>query len=63
MEKKYAKQWKSHFGKRIKTGRFLALSLQNKYITRFLFSLINVFPGLLSHIIRKTHGKPIFVKV
>lgn len=63
LERRYAKQWKLNFGNRIKTGHFLAFSLRNKVLTRFLFSLIVLFPGLLSRIIRKTHGNEIFADV
>lgn len=59
LEEQYNKLWKFHFGKRIKTGRFLANLLQQPRKASILMRILVQFPFLLPIIIKKTHGKPI----
>lgn len=62
LEKKYTKEWKKHFGKRIFMGRVLARIVTHKSITTLFVAIIASFPGLLRTIIKQTHGKPIAIK-
>lgn len=59
LEEQYSQLWKFNFGKRIKTGRFLANLLQQPVKASILMRILVQFPFLLPIIIRKTHGKPI----
>ncbi|MBF4505289.1 NAD(P)/FAD-dependent oxidoreductase [Flavobacterium sp. JLP] len=61
LEKKYSKEWKKHFGKRIFMGRILARILTNKTITNIFVATTASIPGILSRIIKLTHGKPIAI--
>ena len=61
LEKNYTKQWNNHFGKRIFMGRILAQILTHKIITNILVAIVASFPGLMSQIIKQTHGKPIAI--
>jgi flavin-dependent dehydrogenase len=59
LEKRYAKEWKIQFSKRIRTGRLLGKALENKMLTRPLMDMVTLFPSLLPKIIKQTHGKPV----
>jgi menaquinone-9 beta-reductase len=59
LEEQYAQQWKKHFGKRMFMGRILARLIRNEFITNILVSITVALPGLLSLLIKQTHGKPI----
>jgi flavin-dependent dehydrogenase len=61
LEEKYAQQWKKHFGKRMFMGRILAKLIRNELVTNVLVSIIVALRGLLSLIIKQTHGKPIAI--
>lgn len=61
LEKKYTKEWKKHFGKRIMMGRMLSRILTHKTITSIFVAIVASFPGLLPRIIKQTHGKPIAI--
>ena len=61
LEKKYTKEWKKHFGKRIVMGRMLSRILTHKTITSIFVAIVASFPGLLPRIIKQTHGKPITI--
>ncbi|WDF61840.1 NAD(P)/FAD-dependent oxidoreductase [Flavobacterium sp. KACC 22758] len=61
LEKKYTKEWKKHFGKRIWMGRILARILTHRTITGVFTSITASFPKLLASIIKQTHGKPITI--
>ncbi|KQO32164.1 FAD-dependent oxidoreductase [Flavobacterium sp. Leaf82] len=61
LEKKYAQNWKKHFGKRLYMGRLLARVLRNKTITNTLIAITVALPKLLPAIIKQTHGKPILI--
>lgn len=62
LEKKYSKQWNLVFSKRLKTGRFIANLLQKPFLSNVLIQLLIIFPFLLTKIIKKTHGKPIYIE-
>lgn len=59
LEEQYVKQWKFHFEKRLKTGRFIANLLQQSGIASILMRILVQFPFVLPIIIKQTHGKPI----
>ncbi len=59
LEEFYAAAWKTHFSKRIRTGRLLGRALENKMLTRPLMDMVALFPSLLPKIIKQTHGKPV----
>ncbi len=59
LEKTYIGHWNSVFRKRLWVGRQLQSLLLNKEISKLGLSLVVRTPGLLSRIIRATHGKPI----
>jgi menaquinone-9 beta-reductase len=61
LEEKYAQQWKKHFGKRMFMGRILAKLIRNELATTVLVGITVALPGLLSLIIKQTHGKPIAI--
>ncbi|MNQ07493.1 putative oxidoreductase [compost metagenome] len=62
LENKYIQEWNHNFQNRLKTGRFLAMLLQNQRISAVLTQLLIKFPTILSKIIERTHGKPITVE-
>ena len=61
LEKKYTKEWKNNFGKRLLMGRLLARTLTNKLITNVFITIVTSMPALLKVIIKQTHGKPITI--
>lgn len=63
LEKKYRYEWNANFKNRIKMGRFLARLLQNKNVSQYIMRLLITFPTVLLLIVKKTHGKPIIMKI
>lgn len=63
LEKKYTKEWNFNFKKRLETGRFLAKLLQKPNYSQIIMRILVIAPFLLSVIIKKTHGKPITIKL
>jgi menaquinone-9 beta-reductase len=61
LEKKYTREWKKHFSRRLFVGRLLASALTHKTFTHVLTSIAASMPFLLSKIIRQTHGSPITI--
>jgi len=61
LEKKYTKEWKNNFAKRLLMGRLLAKALTSKSITNMFVSIVASMPVLLKEIIKQTHGKPITI--
>jgi len=61
LEKMYSKEWKMHFGRRLLMGRILAKLLTSETLTNFAMNATVALPGLLSYIIKQTHGKPIVI--
>ena len=59
LENNYQKAWNYNFKRRLQTGRWLSKLLQNPKLVAVLFSVLIVFPSLLTLVVRKTHGKPI----
>jgi len=60
LENKYQKEWNLNFSKRLKMGRLLALVFQKQKLAALLMRIFLKFPFLLTVIIKKTHGKPIY---
>ncbi|MCD0472463.1 NAD(P)/FAD-dependent oxidoreductase [Flavobacterium sp. JAS] len=61
LERAYTNQWNKHFSKRLFMGRILARILTNKTITNILVAIVASFPGLMSRIIKQTHGKSLAI--
>ena len=61
LEEKYIQEWNFNFKKRLKMGQFLSSILQKPKLSAALLRILIIFPFLLSKIIKKTHGKPIFL--
>ncbi|MNR13427.1 hypothetical protein D3C85_1298340 [compost metagenome] len=62
LEYEYIQKWNFNFKKRLETGRFLAMILQNQRISVVLMWLLVKFPVVLSKIIERTHGRPIIIE-
>ncbi|MEO7445522.1 MAG: NAD(P)-binding protein [Ferruginibacter sp.] len=58
MEEKYTMQWKSAFGTRLKTGRFLQRLFGDATITNMFVSSMKKFPAITRRLIKLTHGNP-----
>lgn len=61
LENKYQNEWNCNFSKRLKMGRLLAAVLQRQKLAAVIMQLLTGFPFLLTVIIKKTHGKPIYI--
>ncbi len=61
LESNYKVTWRNLFEKRIKAGRILQNILLRNSISVVSQEMINLFPGLMPFIIKRTHGKPIYV--
>lgn len=58
MENAYQRQWRLHFRKRLSAGRTLQRFFGNTALSNLLISSLKPFPGVVSRLIRSTHGKP-----
>lgn len=61
IENNYKVSWGKNFNKRIKAGRILQRVLLNDSLSNLSQSIIRRFPGVIPHIIKSTHGKPVYV--
>jgi menaquinone-9 beta-reductase len=59
MEKKFTRDWKKNFSRRLSTGRLLQRISQNEKQMNFLLALGKQFPRVMKYLISKTHGKEI----
>jgi len=59
METEYNALWRKNFSGRLKTGRRIQNLLQYPLITTIGFTAGQVFPSLVTELIKKTHGNPI----
>ncbi len=57
LEKEYLREWNATFKSRLKTGRIVASVFNRPKLSAFLLQILKWFPGLLPHIIKRTHGK------
>jgi menaquinone-9 beta-reductase len=58
LEEQYILQWKSLFGRRLRTGRFIQRLFGKSSVTNLLVSTLKPFPKILTWLIRQTHGQP-----
>lgn len=58
MEQEYTDRWDRQFGRRLRVGRFLQSWFGNERRTNLLLSSLKPLPGLVSFLIRQTHGQP-----
>jgi len=56
LEKSYAMQWKQAFASRLAWGRRLQPFMGHKWLSSFAVSSLNLIPGILQNLIKKTHG-------
>lgn len=56
-EKEYLREWNASFKARLTTGRIVARLFRNQKLSEFLMQLLKWMPGVLPHIIKRTHGK------
>jgi flavin-dependent dehydrogenase len=62
LEKQYLREWNTAFKLRLKTGHLVANLFNQPRISELLMQGLKWFPGILPHIIKRTHGKLIQVK-
>ena len=58
MERIYEKEWGSRFSGRLRTGRMIQSMFGKPWVTNGFLSAMKPFPGLLTQLVRQTHGKP-----
>jgi flavin-dependent dehydrogenase len=56
MELNYIRRWNDNFGRRLFAGRVIQSLFGKEWITNKTVSVLKRFPGLVSRIIRQTHG-------
>ena len=57
MERKYSKEWKKQFGKRLRNGRMIQQFFGKEKLTNLFIKSIKPFPFLIHKMIKATHGK------
>jgi flavin-dependent dehydrogenase len=58
LEQEYTDRWDKQFGRRLWAGRFLQAWFGSERRTNLLLYSLKPFPGLVSFLIRQTHGEP-----
>ena len=58
LEQEYTDRWDRQFGRRLWAGRFLQAWFGSERRTNLLLYSLKPFPGLVSFLIRQTHGEP-----
>jgi flavin-dependent dehydrogenase len=58
LEQEYTDRWDRQFGRRLWVGRLLQAWFGSERRTNLLISSLKPFPGLVSFLIRQTHGEP-----
>lgn len=58
MENQYSRQWKQRFGGRLRMGRNIQRLFGNRWLTDLFITTGKVFPGLISQMVKQTHGRP-----
>ncbi|MFV8369726.1 NAD(P)/FAD-dependent oxidoreductase [Flavobacterium sp. LB2R40] len=61
LEKQYILEWNFNFKARLKMGRLLSNILQKQKLSAALLHLLIIFPFIMPHIIKKTHGNPLIL--
>ncbi len=59
VEETYSERWSHQFRKRLRTGRMLQSVLINRSLSELSQNIISNIPGILPHIIKRTHGNRI----
>lgn len=62
LSQEYIKLWHTLFSKRLNEGRRLQKLLLHKNLNAVLLKSFKTFPTLLQKVIKRTHGKPIFIQ-
>lgn len=57
LEKEYIREWSKTFRSRLKTGRIVSRLFDKPKLSEFLMQLLKWMPGILPHIIKRTHGE------
>jgi len=57
LEKQYLREWNKAFKSRLKTGHLVANLFNQHRISEVIMKGLKLFPGVLPHIIKRTHGK------
>ncbi|MEP7236742.1 MAG: NAD(P)/FAD-dependent oxidoreductase [Ferruginibacter sp.] len=58
MESGYVQEWKSLFGKRLRSGRWIQSMFGKVRVTNFFIGLMKRIPSLTNTLIKQTHGEP-----
>ena len=58
MEHKYQEEWNRLFSSRLKTGRIIQSLFGKTTTTNLFLKTMKLFPGLISWLVKQTHGKP-----
>lgn len=58
MEEIYSREWQQQFGRRLLTGRQIQRIFGRPWLSNFFITLLKPFPGIVSYLVRQTHGKP-----
>lgn len=56
MEEQYTREWQRHFSKRLALGRNIQSLTGQSFLTNAFIGLLQMFPGLVPAIVRRTHG-------
>jgi flavin-dependent dehydrogenase len=57
LEKEYLREWNKAFKSRLKTGHIVAKAFNQPKLSEVLMQVLKWAPGILPHIIKRTHGK------
>jgi flavin-dependent dehydrogenase len=58
LENQYTRIWNKEFGTRLKSGHLVARLFDLGLFSELIMLFLKVFPFILPHIIKRTHGKP-----
>jgi flavin-dependent dehydrogenase len=58
LEKEYTKIWNAEFSDRLKSGHIIARLFRLGLFSELIMTFLQMFPFILPHIIKRTHGKP-----
>ena len=58
MEEQYKDEWNKCFSKRLQAGRFIQRFFGNPFLSELLITSLKSFPGIVTRLIRATHGQP-----
>ena len=62
LERKYTKKWNNEFSTRLKSGHIISRLFRLGIFSELIMLFLNMFPFILPHIIKKTHGKPLLAE-